>query len=938
LLYLNIHGFPEPVCRFVRTQFRQNGYVVRFENLRLDWFSGIVAEKLSLADPKRPDEILVRITEVGLQINWSELFGGQNAICGLRIINASVSVPTPPDELGSEYFTASDANATLRFEDNGVIRVEQLTGMYCGVFLYVTGRIKPGARLESPPVARKNNFTFISKALRELHNIRSRDPLDLYLDFDIDLAQPMALRARTRFHGSDVRYRRLVIDRIELDVAMEEGAVRILGADAKLAGGELNVSGTYDLAQGQTDLHLRSTFDLMALRPLLPPDTEKLLQSFRLLQNPNITLRYVLSPETGPVPVLSGSIQTGGLEFRGVEFRAIALTFENRGPEITVSNARIVMRNGELTGHGKYHIESSDFTYEFNSTLDPTALLPLMTPVMQRWFSPCAFDEPPHIRANVRGDFVDPEAFAYDADVSAVACSYRGVALEEAYGSLRLRRNRLEVRDMILQREDGRLTGKLTADFDNQQLIFNMRTTANPAPMAEILSEKATKTMDTYRFGPNLNAAAKGFVDFAHPERVIWSADVTDDDFGWWKLTAEHGHGQLLFTNNACRLQLQTEGTTYGTNRATRAAADLHITTNIVTAANVAITINGGDIRGAVTMDVSRQRVDFQFQSNADPHTLAALLGSAAEQKLQPYHFASNTVLQAKGIADLTQPNQTAWTATLATDGFDCGKFNADHLDADLAFTNEVLHIKANTQGFQWWKLKADQATADLVASNAAVVIRDVNADLFGGKLRGQADLKAAGTNTAFRLSFDTEHCDIQRFLHTMGGSNANASGRVKAHLDLNGTGTDLTGYQGGGNFEITDGVLLEVPLFGIFSRILNAIAAGLGSTAVKSAHCTYTITNQLVKTDDLKFETSSAAVSSHGTIGFPRGDLDIRVEAQPLRSWPGINILTWMFGKIFEYKVGGTLDNPNWRPTRLPKEILPHSEGKATEAKPKNP
>ena len=46
----------------------------------------------------------------------------------------------------------------------------------------------------------------------------------------------------------------------------------------------------------------------------------------------------------------------------------------------TIADAVIQMREGRLTGHGQYHFESSDFAYEFDSTLDPTRLQPLMFP------------------------------------------------------------------------------------------------------------------------------------------------------------------------------------------------------------------------------------------------------------------------------------------------------------------------------------------------------------------------------------------------------------------------------------------------------------------------------------------------------------------------------------------------------------------------------
>lgn len=971
LLYLNLHGFPEPVCRFVRDQFRQKGYAVQFRDLRLDWFNGILARDLVLADDKRPGQILAQINEVSLQINWPQLWSGVNVIGGLRIANASISVPVPPDEVGVEHFTASDAYAHLRFEENGVIKIEQLTGMYCGVYLFVTGRIRLRTqaveRLPTPK-EQEQRLRLVSKGLRELHSLRCRKPLDLYVDFNIDLDNPMAMSARVRLHGKEVRYRRLLIDSFGMDVAMGEGALHIFEGEAGLAGGAVSVRGDYDIGGGRVDLSLKSTIDPLALRRFLPDAVEKELQSLRLSQNPKIELRYRLSPETGTIPVLSGKVETGGLEFRTVEFRAIAVSFENRGPEIKVSDAKIVMPRGELTGHGKYHIESSDFEYELDSTLDPTKLLPLMTPLMKRWVSPSAFIDLPHVIAKVRGDFVDPDAFAYDAEVTTGQGSYRGVLLEEASGRLRLRRNRLEASNLVLKRQDGELAGELTADFDQQQLTFNMRTTANPVPMAGLLGENAVKMLEPYRFGPELSASAKGFVDFARPERVTWTADVDNKDFGWWKLIAERGRGHLAFTNNMCRVLLDTEGVAYGTNRAERAAADLLIRTGVVKAKDIVVTIGGGKVQGDATTDVSRQRVDFQFQSTADPHALAALLGPAASKKLEAYRFGSNTVSRATGIADLLNSNQTTWVAHLATDEFGYGKFNADHVDANLALTNEVLriqarakglqwwtikadqvdadltltnealHVQARTQALQWWKLKTDQGSADILASNGSVTIRNANASICGGTLRGQADLRAVGTNTAFRLHLDTDQCDIKKLLQTMGSANTNASGRLKTKLELAGIGTDLMTYEGGGTLEIADGVLLEVPLFGIFSRILNLVVPGLGSASVTKANCAYTITNQLVKTEDLQIETGAAAVHSHGAVGFPKGDLDFRVEAQPLRSWPGINILTWMFQKIFEYKVGGTIDNPNWRPTRLPKELLPHSEGKPSEPKPDNP
>ena len=68
--------------------------------------------------------------------------------------------------------------------------------------------------------------------------------------------------------------------------------------------------------------------------------------------------------------------------------------------------------------------------------------------------------------------------------------------------------------------------------------------------------------------------------------------------------------------------------------------------------------------------------------------------------------------------------------------------------------------------------------------------------------------------------------------------------------------------------------------------------------------------------------------LTGQGKVGFD-GKLDFRIKGQLLRSIPGINILTWFLKNVFEYKIGGTVGDYNYRPMNLPKEILPHSPDK---------
>jgi hypothetical protein len=762
VLYLDLYGFPPRLKHLVELQFRRAGYAVQFGTLHLDVLRGVVATDAVVADANAPKQILARMDQVQLQWNWRRMFRREMPIQALRVANATISVPTPPDEKGGEMFTAKEAYATFRFLDDRTTQIERLSGVYCGIRVQVSGRVRPRPEgMEEPDrerraaPAQRSPFVFVTKTLRELNSLRIQQPPQLDVNFDLDLARPFDSRVRAQLVATDVGYRKLPVQNAQVDVTMREGAIDISECRLEIGGGDLTVTGRYDIAMGQFDLRLKSTLDPKFVAEALSDEWKRILQDVRVDENPTLEARYVLSPETGSVPRLMGTVHTGGVMVRGVPFRSIQFAFENQGPEIHVTDARIVTTEGQLTGHGQFHIESSDFSYELDSTLDPRRLVPLMTPVMRQVVEPSWFETPPHIVASVRGDFVDPDAFAYDATLTARRCSYRGVSLAGASAKLKLRRSRLEARDIVLERAEGELRGAVTADFHREQVQFDIQTTANPTEMAPLLGPKAAELMRAYRFGPRTTATARGLVDLEAPSETAWSAQVVNEGFSYWKFTADRAQATLTQTNNL-----------------------------------------------------------------------------------------------------------------LTIDGFD--------------------------------------------------------ADFYDGKLLGRAVFSLASNAPTYQLDFTADRVDVHKLLTAVRGTEGAASGLLNGHCALQGQGSDLRALRGNGNLTITDGVLGELGLFGIFSRILNEIAPGLGSTKLTRATATFTVEDNWIKTDDLNIAAGAYTLSSHGKISLDC-KLDFRVNGQLLRALPGVNILTWFLSHVFEYKIGGTCSVPTYRPTNLPKELMPH-------------
>jgi hypothetical protein len=757
LAYLHAIGFPGFLTKGVVDQFAKRGLAAQFGLIRLDLFRGVVATDAVLADAKTPDLPLLQIDELEIQLNWRRLIHRQNAVDAVRIANAVITVPTPPDEIGRQYLTAEDAYALFKFENDGTIRVDRLTGLYCGIRLNVTGQFKPGAE-QRPPAAETEErpLVFLTKTVRELNRVQVAKPPQLDLDFQVDLGRPFTDQHVTaRLYGADLLYRGLRVDAAVADVQLQSGAIDINRFLVKLYGGDLSVTGRYDVAHGRFDIQFVSTTDPTALRTLLPRDAAAGVRELHVHENPKITAHYVLSAETGSLPRLQGEVNAGPLSYRAVDFDRINFSFSHQWPEVQLSDVSIAMADGRLTGHGQYHLESSDFSYEIDCTLDPTKLLPLMTPATQQLFQPARFETPPRISAVVTGDLVDPDSFAYDAEVSAGRMSYRGVPLRRASAGLSLRHGRLDVQDLHLIREEGELRGHVLADFNEHDIAFEFDTTAAIPQLAALLGEKAARIVAPYRFGPNSAATAQGLLDFDEPAKTAWTAQIDTEGFSWWKLTADRAKATLIFTNNTLRVE-------------------------------------------------------------------------------------------------------------------------------------------------------------------------NFSADIYKGTLRGDVVVALDNPETQYRASFDAANCDVDRLMVALRGEGREVSGSLAGHVELRGHGSDLKTMTGSGHVEILDGVLVELPLFGVFSRILNDISPGAGSTKITRARATFAVAKGAVKTDDLGMAAGAFSVSSRGEVDFD-GKLDFRVQAQFLRSVPPINVLTAIIGKIFEYKVGGTLANPNYRPLHLPKETMPH-------------
>jgi hypothetical protein len=151
--------------------------------------------------------------------------------------------------------------------------------------------------------------------------------------------------------------------------------------------------------------------------------------------------------------------------------------------------------------------------------------------------------------------------------------------------------------------------------------------------------------------------------------------------------------------------------------------------------------------------------------------------------------------------------------------------------------------------------------------------------------------------------------------------------GLLSGHLSVEGrTGPDWAdSLKGSGEAQIQEGKLFQVAFFGGLSKVLSAIIPGFGYAQQTELKTLFSVgDNQVTLTDTRLLGNVISAIAS-GTVGFDRR-LNVLVQVKLMKEGiiaKAVQILSWPITKLFEFKLIGTLDQPDWRPDNLPKELF---------------
>jgi hypothetical protein len=308
-----------------------------------------------------------------------------------------------------------------------------------------------------------------------------------------------------------------------------------------------------------------------------------------------------------------------------------------------------------------------------------------------------------------------------------------------------------------------------------------------------------------------------------------------------------------------------------------------------------------------VTLDFNRRLILFKNgYSTADPAAIVRAIGPKTAHIMEPYHFLQPPTVFVEGCVPLHDIN---------------GVRDVD--DADLRF--DIV----GGVPFQCLRLRASRITGTVHWLGQTLVLTNIAAELYGGSGDGFAnfDFRVPHEGADYQFTVAVTNVNLHALASDLSSPTNHLEGALSGGLVVTRADSrDWRTLDGFGQARLRDGLIWDIPLFGLLSPVLNRVSPGLGNSRATDATAAFAITNGVIYSDPLEINTGMTRLQYGGTVDL-RGNVNARVTAQLLHNLPAlgpiISTIFTPFTKLFEYKVAGTLENPRSDPVYVPKILL---------------
>jgi len=510
--YYYHQGFGRHWRALLSKEFHAFGLEIRVRRLTLDPFRGLVAKDLEIYDNDRRQTILAQISDLSLDINYANLLTQEPALNAVDLHDARISIPIDPAAPKEGRIRLTGLQSRIYFFP-GRIEVRQASGMIFGIHLQASGTLVNPAAFSLLPVLDTNarsdqklQQNFLRLLIKEISMLHfSGEPPQLAFTFQVDLASPTSLRLQEgHLFAETLTRQNYQLQNLDCQFSLENQKFDLRKFFIRDGRGELFATGDWNLATGEKNFQVRSGLDPAKL---LANDSRFLWAKELVFDAPpEIEVSGMAGPD-GHLQVL-GNLNFDQFSVRNVKFQSMKAEFSKLGNSWMVMNAQVTHHSGTLSGDVLNR--PGEFRMRINSALNPTELLPLCPPRLQRALTDWEFQTSPVIQATFSGANPEFAKISGNGQIWLGKTKFRGALVNSASADCELRNNVLRCDQVRVIRDEGVGTGRFAFDLGQDQLtIEDVETNLSPGIVAAWINPSIGRILQPFRFTvtPTIHAA-----------------------------------------------------------------------------------------------------------------------------------------------------------------------------------------------------------------------------------------------------------------------------------------------------------------------------------------------------------------------------------------------------------------------------------------------
>jgi len=668
------------------------------------------------------------------------------------------------------------------------------------------------------------------------------------------------------------------IDRLNASVTIEPGNLSVTRADLLWGGVALRTRGT--LALGDT----------RAKKDKLPAElkhrgtqAKELLNGLQIEQPPEISIDFNLDAAHPEKTVLNAFFSAENILWNHRAYSRISSTLDLHKNLLTLSSLQIEQADGRrLTADGTFDLKSQMAQLHLQNTLPVDDLLNLLPSRVQNNLTRMEIQLPG------RADFgltlgpahLDQLAEKISADVYHVKLTRKDLSLDAVQFKLIRDKNRLELQGVRGDANGGPFSGTIEIDLASKAWKAQVVAQCDPAPVGTLRGGGLQHFIGRFAFPADLPKARLSFSQNGTKGSLKIDGTLTGENFTCAGIPLETLKTSMVYANH--RLTLDNLQATHEEKR----------------------------FDGDIQVDFSQKLARFTAASSFDPQTIAQVLAPDHPTILTNFTFSGPVESQAQGQVDYSGGTNHTFRGTL----------NAKQVSANI--------IQADT-----FKTELEGRGDQLIFTNTSFLFCN-------GQMEGSAafDLNFQDDRAPYQMDILATQIDFAKFIQRL-----NTTDPIETRGRLSGTfgftadakADFWTSAEGAGQIKIEKGSLHTFPLLGGFSRLIQSPIPGFNLFSLTTFSADYRLTGGALRSENIQLGGTLLSASARGKYSPGKG-LNFVVLAEPLRQtrqdkkwyqlhlW-GADALKWGTAPIFDlfdFKLEGPLNNPQWRMISLPREL----------------